>query len=437
MTIFKVAAPKYSKPRNLVMVLLGAFLVTTIWFYLGSVFYNDKGKMVYPRYIPENKWTGNDFFLDYKFATNYFVNHKSAYIRDDPENWYLQNAYPPLFTFYLYPMFLFDISWIGGYRLVYGLILFFYLLMSLVLPYFYHRSRSIPPIIILLTTAGMTSYGLQFALERGQFDVIAMGICLTSVYMFWYFPKLRWLSYILFFLAFQFKIYPYVFILCFIENWRDWKRNLIRLGSLTGAIILSLFVMGTKGFFEFLRAISYQTKGGVYSRDHGVNYGIDYLLGTNNINVPSQSILVIKAIVVLIGIVVLAAVLVLYFKSMPSGSFYPPLLFACMIFAMAFFPASKDYKLPLLTAVFGVYSLYLEMRLSDVTGWRSNGIHIVYLLMAFCYCSTLYSYAYRPVLLQNSFPFLFVIMLCIPIIERALYVTKKPQQGPIIELLSV
>ena len=214
MTIYKIDAPENSKPGYLVLILLGVFLVTTVWFYLGSVFFNDKGKMIYPRYIPENKWTGNDFLLDYKFASNYFVNHKSAYIRDDPENWYLQNAYPPLFTFYLYPLFLFDVSWIGGYRLVYALILFFFLLMSLILPYLYHRSRSVPSVIILLTAAVMTSYGLQFALERGQFDIIAMGICLTSVYFFWYFPKLRWLSYILFFLAFQFENLPHMFSYC-------------------------------------------------------------------------------------------------------------------------------------------------------------------------------------------------------------------------------
>ena len=108
--------------------------------------------------------------------------------------------------------------------------------------------------------------------------------------------------------------------------------------------------------------------------------------------------------------------------------FFPPLLVACMVFAMAFFPASKDYKLPLLTVVFGVYTLYLEKNLSSVSGWRGTGIQLLYLLMAFCYCSTLYSYAYRPVILQNSFPFLFIIMLGIPIIEQTLSRPKKPQR---------
>ncbi len=150
----------------------------------------------------------------------------------------------------------------------------------------------------------------------------------------------------------------------------------------------------------------------------------------------NTGVLVIKGMVVLVGIVCLVSVLFLYFRSMPSGGFFPPLLVACMIFAMAFFPASKDYKLPLLTAVFGVYTLYLEKNLSSVSGWRRTGIHFLYLLMAFCYCSTLYSYAYRPVLLQNSFPFLFVIMLCIPTIEQTLARTKKPQPDTIIELSS-
>ncbi len=74
----------------------------------------------------------------------------------------------------------------------------------------------------------------------------------TSVYLFWYFPKLRWVSYILFFLAFQFKIYPYVFILCFIKNWKDLEKEPHPLGQPDRCNTSQLVCDGDQRFFRVL-----------------------------------------------------------------------------------------------------------------------------------------------------------------------------------------
>ena len=290
---------------GIIIIITVSFLLVAIGFFLTTVFFNPNGKMVYPRYIPENKKIGNDFLLDYEFGYRYFVEKKSAYISDDPVNWYTQNAYPPLFTFYLYPLYKFKISYLTGYYFLAGLIILSFIWMVVVLPYLYYKKKTLPPIECFVLITGITSYGMQFALERGQFDMISIAICLTSVILFWNYPKLRWLAYILFVLAFQFKIYPFIFILCFIENWRDWKTNLMRLGGMTAAVFLSLFVMGIKGFLEFLKALTYQTSSSAYPRDHGFNYGVDYLVKAVGWEVTPSISFAIKIVLLLIGFLLL------------------------------------------------------------------------------------------------------------------------------------
>ena len=414
----------------LLVLLMAAFIFITIAAYLGTILINPTGQMIYPRYVPENIRVGNDTFLDYKFAKRYFVDHKSAYISDNPEHWYTQNAYPPLFTLYWYPIFLLNTSWQSVYRYLYVVIIAFFLLYSLFLPIFYHKKFEIPGVLIFVAATGITSYGLQFALERGQFDVISVSMCLLSVYMFWYLPKLRWLAYILFFVAFQFKIYPFIFILCFIDAAQGWKKNLLRIGGISAAVFLSLFVMGVKGFFEFLKALTYQTKSGVYTKDHGLNFGVDYLLGVNNILLPENQVYIIKAIVFLIGLIMLGYIFFHFLRNQKTG-FFPPLLFACLLFSMALFPASKDYKLPLLAGGFGVYTLYLSRLQFNKMLPSQILIYLCYLGIALSYSITLYSYAYRPVALQNSFIFVYGTLILVAIIQFIIEKTKIPvSSGP-------
>ena len=55
---------------------------------------------------------------------------------------------------------------------------------------------------------GLTSHGLQFELERGQFNVVAISLCLLAVYIFHYQVKYRHFGYLLFLVAVQLKVYP-------------------------------------------------------------------------------------------------------------------------------------------------------------------------------------------------------------------------------------
>jgi hypothetical protein len=402
-------------------ILVLAYIIIAIGFFIGTVFFNSDKKMLYPRYIPENKNIGNDFLLDYNFGARYFIEHKSAYIGDNPDNWYTQNAYPPLFTLFLYPLFRFGLKYLTGYYIVAGLILFSFIWMVLVLPLLYYKKKALPPITIFVMATGLTSYGLQFALERGQFDLISIAITLTSVMIFWYFPKWRWLAYGLFIIGFQFKVYPFIFILCMIEDWHDWKKNLLRLGGIAAATFISLFAMGVKGFLEFLKALTYQTSSVAYPRDHGFNFGVDYLVEVNKWNLSQSAVNVLKMGLVAVGFVLLLTILVLYLKKMRKGGLYPPLLLACMLSAMVLFPASKDYKLGLLCGVFCFYVIYLQEQLSTTSQKRSIAVQILFGLVSLCYSAVLFSEAYRPDVIKNSFPILYGMFVAVAAIELILY----------------
>jgi hypothetical protein len=404
-------------------ILVFAYIIVAIGFFIVTVFFNSDKKMVYPRYIPENKNIGNDFLLDYNFGARYFVEHKSAYIGDDPDNWYTQNAYPPLFTLFLYPLFRFGFKYLTGYYIVAALILFSFLWMVLVLPFLYYKKKSLPPVTVFVLVTGLTSYGLQFALERGQFDLISIAITLSSVMIFWYFPKWRWLAYGLFIIGFQFKVYPFIFILCMVEDWHDWKKNLLRLGGITLATFASLFVMGIKGFTEFLRALTFQFQNSAtpYPRDHGVNNGIDYLYRILNWDLSQPAINALKLTLMIIGFLFLLIILALYLKKMRKGGLYPPLLLACMLSAMVLFPASKDYKLGLLCGVFCMYVIYLQEQLSMTSHKRNIVVQLLFGLVSLCYSAVLFSEAYRPDVLKNSFPILYGMFIVITIIELILY----------------
>jgi hypothetical protein len=332
-----------------------------------------------------------------------------------------------MFTYFLYPFYLFNASYLSGYHLIAPLIILSFLWMVLILPYFYHKKLELPPAAIFAACTGILSYGIQFALERGQFDMICIALCLTSITLFWVFPKLRLLAYVLFILAFQFKIYPIVFILCFFENWRDLKKNAIRIGGICLAIFLSLFVMGIKGFTEFLRALTWQTASGAYSRDHGINYGIDYLTTILGINLSLHSQIAVKLVVELIGFILLLSVFIIYLKKERKGGLFPPLLLGCMLAAMALFPASKDYKLAMIVGVFCMYVIYLEREITYLPRTNKIQIYGLFSVMAFCYASIQFSEAYRPAVLKNSFPFLYLMLILLVAIETIiLHKSKTP-----------
>jgi hypothetical protein len=412
---------KLTEKKQLFYIILAiAFIACSIGFFYNAAFFNDKGRVIYPRYLPENKWLGNDFFIDYSFSSRYFVEHKSAYISDDLNEWYAGNPYPPIFTFTMGPLFWLNISKETGYNILVWIIFGAFLFMTMVLPIFYTRKISISGGQLFVIATGIASYGMQFALERGQLDIIAMFFGLTAVYIFWFFPKYRLLAYFFLFMGFQYKIYPIYLLPCFIDDLQHPKKSIIRVGGIALACFVSLFVMGTAGFTEFIRSLTSQ-KVLAYVRDHGIINGTTYMLKV--LNLPYEPIKVIVAAsapFLILSILSFVGLVLPTIRKKTKIGFSPALVLWCTIASMILFPSSKDYKLVVMFGAVVLFAIHLE-RLLENGSIRRMGVLLAGLtLFSLGYCGTVYSYGYRPLILQNSFIFLFLIMVSIPLIEMSI-----------------
>jgi hypothetical protein len=384
-----------------------------VFFYYPSFF--KEGRLIYQRYLPENEWLGNDFYIDYNFSHRYFIEHKSAYITDDPDQWYAGNPYPPGFTYILYPLSLFNITKEMGYQILALIIFFIFFFQIIVFPFIRQGNLQISSTQLFILITGLFSYGMQFTLERGQFDIVAMFFGICAVFIFWYAPKLRILSYLLLVIAFQFKIYPFYLVLCMIDDIRHPLKSLLRVGLISLVCYLSLFVMGVKGYQEFLQSLTSQTGIIPYSKDHSILYGMSFILKESGL--PSNLRVAVYCSLPLLAIIGISFIYLIkpYFRNNKSMSFYPPLILWCTLAAMVIFSASKDYKLVILQAPMAYYIIYLE---DSLTIYRIRNIPVFVLsffLQAICYCATLFSYVYRPDILQNSMPFLSLLMILIPL----------------------
>jgi Gpi18-like mannosyltransferase len=108
---------------------------------------------------------------------------------------------------------------------------------------------------------------------RGYGTTPSLFTCLWAIYIFHFHPKYRIFAYLLFSLSVQLKLYPAIFIVMLIDNWKDWKSILRRFAGLAVFNILLLFIMGPRIFLDFLRSVSGQMSapGWTWNGNHSIN----------------------------------------------------------------------------------------------------------------------------------------------------------------------
>jgi len=102
------------------------------------------------------------------------------------------------------------------------------------------------------------SYGFQFELERGQFNLIAFSFVMLAVYLFHAKPRFRPLAYVLLILSIQLKVFPLIFLVMFVDDWTDWHSNIKRFAGIILVNISLLFILGYQVFLDFIMGISKQ-----------------------------------------------------------------------------------------------------------------------------------------------------------------------------------
>jgi len=274
-----------------------------------------------------------------------------------------------------------------------------YILATFIIPLFFLQNRK-PGFLLLLGVIGLFSYGFQFEIERGQFNMIAFALCLLAVYIFNYQHNFRYFAYLLFSIAVQLKLYPAIFVVMLVRDWRDWKNNIRRVLGLAVFNFLLLFVMGYQLFLDFMRQITSRQLSLQSSRFEDLSIsGFTYFLSEGDYGILSRYAGVIGILILaLLGVILLA--IILHLNRNRETGFNPYLLMVCTIGALMIPTASFDYKLPILTAPMIIF-LSCMPAIRD-TYEKAASIAII-ILMSAAYWSTLYPFTVKsPVFYRNS-----------------------------------
>jgi hypothetical protein len=293
------------------------------------------------------------------------------------------------------------------------------------------------PLVLLFFITGLTSYGLQFELERGQYNVFTFLLCLWAIYIFHYHPKYRILAYLLFSLSVQLKIYPAIFIVMLIDNWKAWKSILLRFAGIALFNLLLLFTMGYRTFLDFLHAVSTQlaTPGWTFNGNHSIKAFVYNLAkdgyritGSNTLEVLRQNSSFIETSLLLIfAILFVTAILISYTRNSPGLDAY--LLMTCMIGAMII-PISIDYTLSIIAAP-------IALVLCSIPEHKQRPQRLISILMvlgiSLDYASMLIPFKYKPYYLNNTFPPIFLILIFVTVLNLIRY---KNAEAPTTEIVT-
>ena len=381
----KTYIPGEQLPQFLLLV---GLLLCYVWFFIYPIFLNPERTMKFIEYLVKIDPIGLDLAQVLDYSRAWFIRHQSPYVG--------ANLYPPL-TVVLFKPFLF-VNAVTAYHLMTLLNLLCYLLCAFVLPYLLYRRTERLTLLVLLFMNGLFSYGFHFELERGQFNLLAMTCCLLALYLFHTHQKGAIPAYLLFCLAVQLKLYPAIFVVLFVKDWRDKRSTFSRMAGLLLANASLLFVLGVDVFQDFLAALLRESGSNLWIGNHSIR-AFAYLSP-----LPwkdTSAILLILLVLVLLGIVMLRS-----YRRSPTG-FNAQLFFSCTIAALLIPSVSNDYKLTLLTVAM---SVAFPCSLQGQRGAARLYPALLLLIVAFAYGTTLYSFTNKPLLLKNNLPALLLML---------------------------
>ncbi len=391
----------------LVWVLAGFLIVFTSHF-VRPLFFDASLQLSYfVDYIPHLKPIGNDLHYN-SSAISLWLQGSSPYVL-------AYHFYPPLYHLVFSPIILFGPE--QKYAIMTGLTLVSFSLLFL---FPWRVKISNHAIFLFFFLTGLISYGMQFELERGQFNVLALLLAFGSIWLFYKLPSFRYLAYALLTIAAHIKIYPGIFALMFFSRWQNWKENFktaIILGFLNLAAFLAL---GYKIFEQFVHSLLTESANPLWILpdkqpiNHSINAFLDKL-AKNNDNEISQTFAdwlgtsMSWLEFVLLTVILLSAAIILWRTLQNRPNLLHVDVFMLFILLGHLLPSvSIDYKLVLLAP--GL-ALVLANRALPESKWQKLVFIGLVLLISAAYSLTLVPYTYRSGIAITAFPMLFAILL--------------------------
>jgi len=395
---------------------LAGFAPAYVLFFLQPVFWAAP-VMQFPQTVPVMDPSGNDLRINLHLTAAWLAHGHNPYT--DVYGY----AYPPLTILVFAPLLAVSVP--AAYQIVTTLTLAALVASTLLLPWRLARPRPASALLMLIFLSALFSYGFHFELERGQFNLIAVGLSLLAVWLFHHRPRWRLLAYGLFTLAVQLKLYPFIFILLLVRDWRAWRANLRRLALLAGLNFAALFMLGPGLGVAFLRALAdHVTHTYVWPGNHSV-----YAFVTLVVKQPAWAWLAPYAGALQVGLLGLVGgglglVSLQAFRHRRPG-LYPPLLLACALAALVIPSTSHDYTLAYLAAPVAV--LVTQWRLPAGPRPRQAAAIGLLVLGSAAYAATLFSYTHKPRLLDSNFP---ALLLMLAVTTALAFVAPPPSTPP-------
>ena len=391
------------------------FFLLFIFFFISPVFFSEIKIQYFTKYIP-NAWTPH---IGFDIRTT--VEHINAWLTEGVSP-YADGIVPYTpFTLALFTPFI-----ILGYPVYYKVLtlltIISYGISTFLLPSYILRKKEYS-ILIFLGITGLFSYGFQFELERGQFNVIAFLLSLLAIYIFHYKHEYRFFAYIFFSIAVQLKLYPIIFIVMLVQDWQDWKNNIKRFVGLGFANFALLFVMGYQLFLDFIEQIGNRAAMQSSRYEDLSISGFSYYLSEEVKIISTEYAGVIEKILFILLIGTILAIIIHLYRKGKTG-FNPYLFLATTIGALIIPAASFDYKLTILI----VPMIILLSNLPQPEHKRGKILFsFLILLISLAYWSTLYPYEVNEVkpffLSRNSMALLIIFFSTIPLylLEKGKY----------------
>jgi hypothetical protein len=397
-----------SSPITAVLVgmLLAYFIFSIVPMFLNS----DMRIQYFNRYLPDKYPIGLDLETLLNRVKTWFE-VQTPYPGDIPQ------FYPPLTYVFFSPLTL--VSYRSAYLIMTLVTLFSYVLLTLLLPIWMNPKRNYS-LVFFLFAVGLFSYGLQFELERGQYNVLTFLFCIAAVYIYHFHQKFRYIAYLLFSIAVQLKVFPAIFIFMFIRDWKDWKSNIKRFIGIGLFNLALLFILGYRVFLDFMNAITTQvvTPSWNWNGNHSIQAFVFNLMKDGYglvqpetlASLSNYSSMITTALMLVFALCLISLSVSAYRHNEPGLN--PYLLLVCTIGALIV-PTSNDYTLSFLIAPVAI--LFASIPLANA--FRAKYFaSLLIALVSFAFASTLFPFKYKPYFLNNNFPALFIVLVSVTIL---------------------
>lgn len=325
-------------------IMLGVFPVF-LMYYIRPIYFNDQLKFYYPvDYIYQINPIGYDFRLLLYSLESWFLLGKTT-----------EYVFAPLVLYVFAPFLLIK------YPVAYFVITILTIIGFMVTAWLGARivGKTHHTVVVFVFTLTFFSYGLQFELERGQTYTLAFLPAFWSLYIFYKHRRLRWLAYLLFCISVQMKFSPILLTVLFVDNWREWKSNLIRFAGLALSNVLLLFLMGFSYASAFFSHMGQRLDiAEVWMANHSIKSFTAQLpkmgiakLGNEAVEWAANHAASIEYFLYGCFLFGLAVILYRTWQRSPRG-LPADLLLVCIIGTLILPSVNHDYTLPIVTAPF-------------------------------------------------------------------------------------